>query len=129
MAGRFAASQGLAITYKMYVQQPTKTFCNFMQKGLAKNSYYHTDSFHPGHKEKEILTGIQLANELLAQIVDELNSLQIYMDTEIPAANSNESSPIFRLHTIQLLLEVSKTLEAIRKNIIYLTNKNKPQKS
>lgn len=98
------------------------------KKGISKNrlideivndylkyGYYHTDSFHPGHKEKEILTGIQLANELLAQIVDELNSIQIYMDTEIPAANSDESFPIFRLHTIQLLLEVSKNLEAIRK--------------
>lgn len=98
------------------------------KKGISKNhlidkivndylkyGYYHTDSFYPDHKEKEILTGIQLANELLAQIVDELNSIQIYMDTEIPAANSDESFPIFRLHTIQLLLEVSKILEAIRK--------------
>ncbi len=111
------------------------------KKGVSKNrlideivnnylkyGYYHTDNFHPGHKEKEILTGIQLANELLAQIVDELNSLQVYMDTEIPAANSNESSPIFRLHTIQLLLEVSKNLEAIQKNIFCLTNKNTPPK-
>lgn len=112
------------------------------KKGVSKNrlideivndylkyGYYHTDSFHLGHKEKEILAEIQLANELLAKIVDELNSLQVYMDTKIPAANSDESFPVFRLHTIQLLLEVSKTLEAIRKNIIYLTNKNKPQKS
>ena len=38
MAGRIAAGRGLAITYKMQVQQPTKTFCNFMQKRLAKNS-------------------------------------------------------------------------------------------
>jgi len=37
VAGRLAAGQGFAITYKMYVQQPTKNFCNFMQKGLAKN--------------------------------------------------------------------------------------------
>ena len=37
MAGRIAAGRGLAITYKMQVQQPTKTFCNFMQKRLAKN--------------------------------------------------------------------------------------------
>ena len=28
---------GFAITYKMQVQQPTKPFCNFMQKVLAKN--------------------------------------------------------------------------------------------
>ena len=39
MAGRIAAGRGLAITYKMQVQQPTKTFCNFMQKRLAKNSF------------------------------------------------------------------------------------------
>ena len=38
MAGRIAAGRGLAITYKMQVQQPTKTFCNFMQKRLAKNT-------------------------------------------------------------------------------------------
>lgn len=38
MAGRIAAGRGLAITYKMQVQQPTKTFCNFMQKRLAKNN-------------------------------------------------------------------------------------------
>ncbi|MGO5232362.1 hypothetical protein ACTQ1U_15065, partial [Thermoguttaceae bacterium LCP21S3_D4] len=38
-AGRIAAGRGLAITYKMQVQQPTKTFCNFMQKRLAKNNY------------------------------------------------------------------------------------------
>ena len=37
MAGRIAVGRGLAITYKMQVQQPTKTFCNFMQKRLAKN--------------------------------------------------------------------------------------------
>lgn len=99
------------------------------KKGVSKNrlideivnnylkyGYYNTDSFHPGHKEKEILTGIQFANELLAQIIDELNNLQVYMDTEIPAANSDESFPVFRLHTIQLLLEVSKILEIIRKN-------------
>ena len=29
---------GLAITYKMQLQLPTKSFCNFMQKGLAKNT-------------------------------------------------------------------------------------------
>lgn len=112
------------------------------KKGVSKNrlideivndylkyGYYHTDSFHPGHKEKEILSEIQLANELLTQIVDELNDLQAYMDTQIFAKSPDESFPIFRLHTIQLLLGVSKILEAIRKNIIYLTNKNKPQKS
>ncbi|MGO5232004.1 hypothetical protein ACTQ1U_13215, partial [Thermoguttaceae bacterium LCP21S3_D4] len=38
-AGRIAAGRGLAITYKMQVQQPTKTFCNFMQKRLAKNRF------------------------------------------------------------------------------------------
>lgn len=37
VAGRIVVSQSLAITYKMYVQQPTKIFCNFMQKRLAKN--------------------------------------------------------------------------------------------
>ena len=41
VAGRIAAGRGLAITYKMQVQQPTKTFCNFMQKRLAKNSSDH----------------------------------------------------------------------------------------
>ena len=39
LAGKIVVSQSLAITYKMYVQQPTKTFCNFMQKRLAKNIY------------------------------------------------------------------------------------------
>ncbi|MDY6312180.1 MAG: hypothetical protein SPL60_04345, partial [Lachnospiraceae bacterium] len=39
VAGRIAAGRGLAITYKMQVQQPTKTFCNFMQKRLAKNTH------------------------------------------------------------------------------------------
>ena len=38
VAGRIVVSQSLAITYKMYVQQPTKIFCNFMQKRLAKNN-------------------------------------------------------------------------------------------
>ena len=43
MAGRIAAGRGLAITYKMQVQQPTKTFCNFMQKRLAKNNLIRKD--------------------------------------------------------------------------------------
>ena len=59
MAGRIAAGRGLAITYKMQVQQPTKTFCNFMQKRLAKNTdannnpiiettkKYHPDGYIP----------------------------------------------------------------------------------
>ncbi len=98
------------------------------KKGVSKNrlideiindylkyGYYHTDSFHPDHKEKEILAEIQLANELLAQIVNELNSLQTYMDTQISAKTPDESFPTFRLYTIQLLLEVSKILETIRK--------------
>lgn len=41
VAGRIVVSQSLAITYKMYVQQPTKIFCNFMQKRLAKNIHQH----------------------------------------------------------------------------------------
>lgn len=98
------------------------------KKGVSKNrlidkivndylkyGYYHTDSFHPDHKKKEILTEIQLANKLLTQIVDELNTLQVYMGTPISAKNPDESFPTFRLHTIQLLLEISKILEAIRK--------------
>lgn len=98
------------------------------KKGVSKNrlideivnnylkyGYYHTDSFHPDHKEKEILTGIQLANKLLIQIVDELNNLQVYMDAQISEKNPDKSFPTFRLHTIQLLLEVSKILEIIRK--------------
>lgn len=80
-----------------------------------KYGYYHTDSFYPGHKEKEILSEIQLANELLTQIVDELNDFQAYMDTQIFAKSPDKSFPTFRLYTIQLLLEVSKILEAIRK--------------
>lgn len=107
------------------------------KKGVSKNhlideivndylkyGYYHTDSFHPDHKEKEILAEIQLANELLAQIVDELNSLQVYMDTQIFAKSPDKSFPTFRLHTIQLLLEVSKILEAIRKKY-HLPDKQK----
>lgn len=85
-----------------------------------KYGYYHTDSFYPDHKEKEILAEIQLANELLTQIVDELNSLQTYMGTQISAKSPDESFPTFRLHTIQLLLKVSKTLEAIRKKISFI---------
>lgn len=103
------------------------------KKGVSKNrlideivndylkyGYYHTDSFYPDHKEKEILAEIQLANELLTQIVDELNSLQTYMGTQISAKSPDESFPTFRLHTIQLLLKVSKTLEAIRKKISFI---------
>lgn len=45
MAGRIAAGRGLAITYKMQVQQPTKTFCNFMQKRLAKNNKERAEVF------------------------------------------------------------------------------------
>ena len=37
-AWQVSCQVGLAITYKMQLQQPTKSFCNFMQKGLAKNS-------------------------------------------------------------------------------------------
>ena len=57
MAGRIAAGRGLAITYKMQVQQPTKTFCNFMQKRLAKNiaavyqSVFGQDAY-PSSEEK-----------------------------------------------------------------------------
>ncbi|MCI6204991.1 MAG: hypothetical protein MR663_14145, partial [Lachnospiraceae bacterium] len=45
VAGRIAAGRGLAITYKMQVQQPTKTFCNFMQKRLAKNIDFEKELF------------------------------------------------------------------------------------
>ena len=49
MAGRIAAGRGLAITYKMQVQQPTKTFCNFMQKRLAKNIGEGSMTYSIGH--------------------------------------------------------------------------------
>ena len=61
MAGRIAAGRGLAITYKMQVQQPTKTFCNFMQKRLAKNTYPLMD----GDREETIFN---MVNTMLLRI-------------------------------------------------------------
>lgn len=72
MAGRIAAGRGLAITYKMQVQQPTKTFCNFMQKRLAKNrSIYRCKH----SSDKELKRYIRCVGELTEEEVEKFLSL------------------------------------------------------
>ena len=110
----------------------------------------NNQSFHPSHTESKLLPAIQYANELLAQLLEELNNIFIYASSN-PATNVNKiigsnvdtctnnhadspententdeftaanistqhlSFPTFYTQAVYLLLEVSKTLEMIRK--------------
>ena len=84
-------------------------------KNYLKHGYSHTDVPHPSTIEKDILTGIQFANRQLTQILDELNRFPMYTGDEISDEKFNDSFQFFRTYVIQLLCEISKTLEAIRK--------------
>ena len=120
----------------------------------------NNQSFHLSHTESKLLPAIQYANELLAQLLEELNNIFIYASSN-PATNVNKiignnvdtctnnhadspenrlinigmpententdeftaanistqhlSFPTFYTQAVYLLLEVSKTLEMIRK--------------
>ena len=77
MAGRIAAGRGLAITYKMQVQQPTKTFCNFMQKRLAKNT--------PGAKPTQPrLPGVGMDKLFTLRTVEDTFRIKEYINKNHP---------------------------------------------
>lgn len=85
-------------------------------KDYLNQNQYHLSGLHHDDMKKEILSGIQSANEQLAHIAEELNNLQIYMENEDNPLALEESIRAFRRYTIQALLETAKTLEVIRKN-------------
>ena len=100
MAGRIAAGRGLAITYKMQVQQPTKTFCNFMQKRLAKNTESSSDNTPGIGAEKEIV--YDLADPSSAEI----------------AQNTSENVILVIMGIIFLVMAVATNKKTKRKAIL-----------
>ncbi|MDO4322572.1 MAG: hypothetical protein Q4C61_08580 [Lachnospiraceae bacterium] len=99
---------------------------NHLMDEIIKNHLNNSwISFHEPpsrYIEREMLSGIQYANELLAQLLDELNRFQDYAENEATANTLIESLQLFRLEAIEYLLNISKILETIRKNTIGLTN-------
>lgn len=91
-------------------------------KNYLNNSWISFYEPSSNRLEKEVLSGIQYANELLVQLLDELNRFQDYTENETATNILNESLKLFRLEAIEYLLNISKILEAIRKNTTGLTN-------
>ena len=91
-------------------------------KNYLNNSWISFHEPSSRHFDKQVLSGIQYANELLAQLLDELNRFQDYAENEATANTLIESLQLFRLEAIEYLLNISKILEAIRKNTTGLTN-------
>ena len=60
--------------------------------------------------------------QILAQLLDELNRFQDYAENKAATNTLNESLKLFRLEAIEYLLNISKILEAIRKNTTGLTH-------
>ncbi len=91
-------------------------------KNYLNNSWMSFHEPSSRHFDKEVLSCIQYANELLTQLLDELNRFQDYAENEATANTLIESLQLFRLEAIEYLLNISKILEAIRKNTTGLTN-------
>ena len=88
-----------------------------VQDALGQNPP-HSKALSASKTEKEILTQLRQANELLSRLLAETNDFYLHFYQKHTSQESNESFRLFRTELIGYLADISDRLDRIRKDMI-----------